>query len=176
MNTLEHLPGWTKGLVPLIAIAVVFVRCRRRPELREQFGLRAPSFAGVAVGVALVIAYMFVTDYLMAWRGPWDWQLWLKATWISNGLRILAVVFLGPIAEELIFRGILQYRLARHLPNAAAVFLIAAVWAAGHWNYSYEVRGLFFGLGSLLGFARWKTNSVWVPISMHCVWNGYAVW
>jgi CAAX amino terminal protease family. len=35
---------------------------------------------------------------------------------------------------------------------------------------------LIFVDGLLLGAARYRTKSVYVPIAMHLLWNLYAIW
>lgn len=54
--------------------------------------------------------------------------------------------------------------------------MLAAVWAAIHLDVSSSIVVLFFGAGLLLGAARWKTGSIYVPIAMHIAWNLFAVW
>ncbi|MEO6138095.1 MAG: CPBP family intramembrane glutamic endopeptidase [Luteimonas sp.] len=92
-------------------------------------------------------------------------------------LRVAAVGVLGPIAEELIFRGFLFARMLRAGINVhATIALLAAGWALLHWSYSLPVIAVIFVAGILLGLARWRTNSVIVPAAMHIIWNLFAVW
>ena len=167
-----------KVVLPIVGIAVVLVVSRMRGlSLRDGIGLKAPPRGGTALWVVIYAAYMLVTDRLMGWRGPWDFTVWREQPLVVDGLRVLAVGILGPIAEELIFRGALHARLAAtRLPIAAVIAMLALGWALLHYSYSGGVIALIFGGGLLLGAARWRTGSVVVPILMHIVWNLYAIW
>jgi membrane protease YdiL (CAAX protease family) len=122
-------------------------------------------------------AWILITNYFMEWRGPWDFSAWAKLPVFVAALRVLAVGVLGPIAEELIFRGILFHRL-RHtrVGDWGAILILAAVWAVVHTSYTSDVIALIFVSGLFLGWARKYTGSVFVPIIMHILWNLYAVW
>lgn len=174
--TTPHLPPVVKVLIPLTVIVVLYFRFWRKPNFREQFGFIAPNPLYVVAWSALLLAFMFATDAVMHWRGPWNWEPWQSAPLFTNVCRVLAVVFLGPISEELIFRGLLQSLLSRYIAKSTAIVLLSLVWAAIHMDYSLGIRTMFFALGMMLGFSRLQTKSIWTPIVMHCLWNGYAIW
>ena len=120
---------------------------------------------------------MLGTNHFMYWRGPWDFTVWQQAPWYIDALRILGVGILGPIMEELVFRGLFYGYLGRtKLDMRIAIILLAAGWALMHQAYTPGVIAVIFVYGLLLGAARWKTKSVYVPIAMHLVWNLYAIW
>lgn len=98
-------------------------------------------------------------------------------TLLIDAQRVLAVGVLGPIAEELIFRE-LFYKLLAHTPlgNVGAIVVTAVGWAILHTSYTLPVILLLLGSSVLLGIARYRSNSVLVPIAMHIVWNLYAIW
>jgi membrane protease YdiL (CAAX protease family) len=167
-----------KVAFPLLAIAVVFLVTKaRRLPWRETFGLLAPRAGQTALWMAVYLAWMLITNAIMHWRGPWDFSVWARSALIVDVLRVLAVGILGPIAEELMFRGFLYTRLSRtRIGPTVAIVLLAAFWAAIHIAYPPAVLALLFVDGLLLGFARKQTGSVIVPILMHVMWNLYAVW
>ena len=167
-----------KVVIPIAAIAVVLLVARlRRLSLRDVVGLKAPPIGATLLWVALYVAYVLVSDRLMGWRGPWDFTIWHEQPLLIDAMRVLAVGILGPIAEELIFRGVLYGRMAStRIPIPAVIGLLALGWALLHYSYTGGVIALIFGGGVLLGVARWRTGSVIVPILMHIAWNLYAVW
>jgi len=167
-----------KVVFPLVVIACVFVVARlRRLSWREDLGLIRPPAGESALWIAVYVAWMLLTDRLIGWRGPWDFTVWVQSPLIVNVLRVLAVSFLGPIGEELTFRGFLYGRLARtRLGVVGTIVVLAAAWAAIHTDYSLPVVLVIFVSGLLLGVARYRTGSVLLPIAMHVVWNLYAVW
>jgi membrane protease YdiL (CAAX protease family) len=182
MNFFASLPPLQATLLkvafPLIAIvAVLLVAKHRRLSLRENLGLIPPRPAQAALWLAIYLAWMLATNLIMDWRGPWDFSPWARSPMIINVLRVLAVGILGPIAEELIFRGLLYDRFSRtRLGATTTIVILAAIWAGIHFSYPPGVIALLFVDGLLLGFARRQTGSIIVPILMHVAWNLYAIW
>jgi len=179
------MPDWPqlartllKAAIPLVAIAVVFLAARmRRLSLRDDIGLKAPPLGESAVWLLVYAAWMLGTNYVMFWRGPWDFTVWQKSPLIIDAIRVLAVGFLGPIAEELVFRGLLYARFVRtRLGVRWTIFVLAAAFAVLHTAYTPAVIAIIFVDGLLLGAARYRTKSVYVPIAMHILWNLYAIW
>lgn len=168
-----------KIIIPLVLILGVLRLAHRRsiPIGAEGLGIVPPPWLRTAVWVTTFGLWMLATDQLMGWRGPWNWAPWQEASpWVGIA-RVLAVALLGPIAEELIFRGILYARLSRtRVGPIGAIAILAAVWAAIHYSYAPPILGLLFLNGIWLGFARRDCASVIPPILMHIVWNAYAVW
>lgn len=82
---------------------------------------------------------------------------------------ILYAVILGPICEELIFRGVTM-RLARQaLPFFLANLMQAALFGAFHMNW---MQGCYaFALGLLLGFVCEKGGSIYYSILLHILFN-----
>jgi membrane protease YdiL (CAAX protease family) len=170
--------AFAKASVPLIATAAVFVAARRRQwSLRDDLGLASPAIRQLVFWLAIYVAFMLGSNAVMGWRGPWDFAPWKAQPLIVSVLRVLAVGVLGPIGEELMFRGFFFSRLARtRLGSEVAIVLVAAAWTAIHVAYAPPILALIFVAGILLGLARWRSGSVIVPIAMHIVWNLYAVW
>jgi hypothetical protein len=167
-----------KVAFPLLAIVIVILGVKLRGRsLREVLGLFPPRASQAALWMAIYLAWMLLTDLFMNWRGPWDFSGWARSSMIVNVLRVLAVCILGPIAEELIFRGALYYRFSQtRLGPTVTIVILAAIWAVIHIAYTPGVIAVIFVGGLLLGFARRQTGSVILPILMHIAWNLYAVW
>jgi membrane protease YdiL (CAAX protease family) len=168
-----------KVLLPLVGIGAVWLVSTRRFHLnmRDDLRLVAPAPGPTLLWLALALAWMLGTDYLMNWRGPWNFGPWqVQAGWVSVA-RVLGVGILGPITEELIFRGLLYARLRQaRLNEWLVIMLLAAGWALLHQDYSAAIIAVIFVEGLLLGTARRFTGSLVVPILMHIAWNLYAVW
>jgi membrane protease YdiL (CAAX protease family) len=167
-----------KVLIPGAAIALVFLLARRRKlSHADDLGLRPAPLGEATVWVLLYAAWMLGTNHFMNWRGPWDFSGWAAAPVLVNILRVVGVGVLGPIAEELIFRGGLFSQLMKTRLKAAGTILVTALaWSVLHYSYTAGVIAVIFVDGLLLGAARYRTRSVYVPIVMHLVWNFYAMW
>jgi membrane protease YdiL (CAAX protease family) len=166
-----------KAVVPLVMIGfVLLVARRRRLSFRDTLGFAAPAPGAAALWIGVYIAWMLATNAVMGWRGPWDFEPWRNMPLMAAILRVLAVAIIGPIAEELVFRGLFYALLVGRIGWIATVLGTALVWSCLHYAESPAVIALFFVDGVLLGAARHHTRSLYVPIAMHVTWNLYAIW
>jgi membrane protease YdiL (CAAX protease family) len=163
--------------VAVSGAAIALVLFKSRHMAREEVGLVRPARLPLTLGIMLLyVGWMLGTNALMGWRGPWDWTPWLAAPLLASILRVLAVGILGPIAEELIFRGWVFALLRTRVGVAVTLLLTSAGWALLHYDYSWAVIGVILVDGLLLGLARLTSRSVYPPIAMHIIYNLYAVW
>ena len=166
--------GAVKAGVAGAVVAIILFRTRKLPA--AEMGFARPPLQAALLFLAIYRAWMFGTDAVLHWRGPWDWGPWIAAPLLASALRVLAVCVLGPTGEELLFRGWLFGFLLRRIGTAATIVVTAAAWAVLHYTYSLPVIGVIFVDGLLLGLARWKTRSLFPPIVMHMLYNLYAIW
>jgi membrane protease YdiL (CAAX protease family) len=160
----------------LIAVTALIVR-RRHLSWRDDVGVRAAPAGATVAWIAIYAAWMLGTNAVMHWRGPWDFSPWRNAPLLVDVGRVVTVGILGPIAEELFFRGALYGWLMRVRVNAfATVLVLAAAWSLMHVAYTPAVIALIFIDGLLLGAARHQMKSIVVPMLMHVMWNLYAIW
>lgn len=85
------------------------------------------------------------------------------------------IIFSGvAFAEELTFRGYLQYILGRKNQMVGMIFT-AGVFALNHlFNIqNYTLLSLIYLMvaGILFGVIRMKTKSIWFPLGFHIAWN-----
>lgn len=89
---------------------------------------------------------------------------------VVNALSIVVFVILGPVVEEVLFRGILLHRWAARWNPRAAMLYTSLLYAILH----VEIIGQFvFAL--LLAKLYIKSRSLHAPIFCHMVTNGFAV-
>jgi len=82
---------------------------------------------------------------------------------------LLVVGLLGPVAEEIFFRGFALAGLRRRFGDRAALILTAALFAVFHIEPTIYVPIFFFGI--VLGWIYLKTNSLWPSIFIHVIHN-----
>src|SRR5207237_9535608 len=90
-------------------------------------------------------------------------------------LLLLSFVFLGPLQEELVFRGFFLRGFIPAIGVWPAIILTSAVWAVSHGQYEWFFVGEIFGLGLLFGWLRWRGESTILTFILHAVVNGTAV-
>lgn len=84
-------------------------------------------------------------------------------------LQIAALVVLVPIAEELLFRGILQGELSLRFSRTTRVLVSSVIFAVFHLDL---IQGSYvFLAGIILALAYELTGSLLVPIFMHILFN-----
>lgn len=84
-------------------------------------------------------------------------------------LIIFSTCILVPIAEELIFRGIVQGELSRVMPGVRAVIIQSVIFAAIHIDPIQVSYVLIPAL--VLGAVYEWTKSIYIPIFLHMVFN-----
>ena len=114
----------------VVAVLLLWFRLRHKP-LGKAAGLRRCSgwtaafsaFAALGLFVAINLALALLPE---AWLTAYNADM---APIASTGLfTALSIVVVGPLAEELVFRGIIQTRLLRAMPPWTAVVLQAALF------------------------------------------------
>ena len=165
-----------KAGVSLAGVAILGLRIYRSGKPPQWFGVARPRVAATIAFIAAYLAWMLASNALIDWRGPWDFRPWQQAPLLASALRVLAVCVLGPMVEELLFRGILFSWLKERLPIGPVIALTSVGWALLHWSYAWPVIAVIAVDGVLLGVARWRTRSVVPPIAMHMLYNLYAIW
>lgn len=89
-------------------------------------------------------------------------------------LQVLVVMAVIPaIAEESLFRGLLQPLLGRHVNKHAAIWITALIFGLLHSQYLAFLSISI--LGALLGYLREWTNSLWLPTILHFFNNASIV-
>ncbi|HIY39158.1 MAG TPA: CPBP family intramembrane metalloprotease [Candidatus Agathobaculum merdigallinarum] len=84
---------------------------------------------------------------------------------------LLGACILGPVCEELLFRGLLAGRLARYGQKPAAL-VSALLFGLYHANLSQFFYA--FALGLLLTYVYFYTGSLKAPILLHMLFNFYG--
>lgn len=101
-----------------------------------------------------------------------DWRMWTYP---------LALVVAAPIAEEMLFRGLLFATLAPVLKQPKLVIGATAVlWALIHAGQGWAKVVALVPVGLVLGAARYRTGSLWPGIAGHMALNAaglaYMMW
>jgi len=86
---------------------------------------------------------------------------------------VLGVGVLAPVAEELMFRGIIQSRLVQRWGAPVGIVVASVLFAVAHADPQHAISVLPMGL--MLGWMAHHTGSIRVPILVHLLNNTFAV-
>jgi uncharacterized protein len=82
----------------------------------------------------------------------------------------------APITEEFFARGFLYRGWSETaLRPGGAILLSSLVWTALHLQYDWFFLGEVFSIGLLLGYLRYRSNSIWLTVVLHGLNNLGAV-
>jgi membrane protease YdiL (CAAX protease family) len=166
------------ALFYLLILAVVLVLASGL-DPREVFALRSPTSWGVAGGLALTL---LISLLLVAWLlepvlGAGEEQGFDPTGWDADRapafvLNAVVTAGLGPLVEELLFRGIGFYLFAQ-FGELAAVLVTASAFALVH-GIAVGLP-IFFIIGAGLGLIRSRTRSLYPAFLLHAAFNGVAL-
>ena len=150
-----------------------FVKKSPKVKLGQIFGLRSVlAVVGTVVGLVLFLNAAFVIVYQIAPKVIEDYNQLMEDAGIGvdSIAMIIYAIILGPILEELCFRGVTYGILKKaNLKPGFVIAISAVLFGIMHMNL---VQGVYAAvLGLLLGFLRYKYRSVIITITTHILFN-----
>lgn len=122
------------------------------------------SFADIVLYVLTDLALSLLPE---AWMAAYNADM---SVLTSTGLNtFLTMAVLGPLAEELAFRGVIQTRLERAMPPWLALVLQAAIFGLVHGTPIQMAYAFLMGLA--FGFLRRRTGSILPGFAAHAAFN-----
>jgi membrane protease YdiL (CAAX protease family) len=140
-----------------------------------------PVFYVVGVAIAVIIAgigfnYLYSTYVIPGVEMQDEIRRMFASipkTAFNSVLLFLAVAVVAPLVEELLFRGILQNSLAKHMPIWVAIALASAIFAAMHMQLT--AFPALMVIGASFGLLYHLTGSLRVNILVHMLNNAAAL-
>jgi CAAX protease family protein len=167
------------GIVIYGVLLLILVWIGRGLPAREFFALRRPASWPNALGLALLsYVVIFAGAGLIIWAlGAGDEQGLTPDAWDSSragayAANFVSVALVGPIVEELMYRGAGMTLLARYGP-AVAVVVTGVAFGLGHGLVLALAALIFFGL--VTAVLRLKTASVYPCMLVHCAFNATSL-
>lgn len=166
----------------LVLMAVIGFRVRQGRFPASSLDLRAPPRWSTALAWwGAFLAYMLVVEVLLYRAGLLELG-GFHHQGLPAAVRILGMVLLAPVAEELFFRGVLLNLLHQKLGRwQLAVIIQAALFTLLH-NFTWrgDAMGGFYAVQSfvdamLFAWARRGSGSLATPMAMHATGNTIAV-
>jgi membrane protease YdiL (CAAX protease family) len=165
-------------VIYLILLAIVLWIGRGLPQ-RDFLALRRPASWGRALRLALggYVAIFIGAGLLIVALDAGDEQGLTPDKWDSSRLgpyaaNFVAVAIVGPVVEELTYRGAGMTLFLRY-GTAVAVVVSALGFGLGHGLVVALPALVFFGL--VTAFIRLRTDSVYPSMLVHCAFNATSL-
>lgn len=96
--------------------------------------------------------------------------------WGHLVLLVISIGILGPVLEEVIFRGVIYRRLEKSRVGVkGAIIITSVVFTFIHLQYSWQVLLVLLPGSFVLGYVRYKTGNLNYCIVIHCLGNILAL-
>lgn len=162
----------------LILLGIVLTLARDLP-VREFFALRRPRSWPRALGIALgaYIAIFLGAGLLLQVLGAGDEQGLTPDGWDSSragayAANVVAVALVGPIVEELLYRGA-GMTLFSFLGAWPAVAITSLAFGLAHGLVLALAALVFFGV--VTAVVRLRTDSIYPCMLVHCAFNATSL-
>ena len=178
-NALYQYSTAASELILFAIILGVVLLIARGLSKREAFALRRPVSWGRAIGLGIAvfivigIANAVLNPLLHAGREqgltPSGWEPKHAGAFAVN---LLAFAVIGPIVEELTFRGLGFFLLE---PYGQTVAIVVIGLTFGLWHGLIEALPILVVFGTGLAFLRSRTESIYPGMILHATFNGAAL-
>lgn len=173
------------SLLVLSALSISIIKVRAGDSLRYLAIKPFPLVLGIRM-LGLLLLFMIASQALTYWldKAPSDFVDPLYQSVSSVGLLVFAMVVIAPIYEELVFRGLLWSAISEQFAGQyststgamIASIVTSLIFAVIHLQYGIYEMSTIVVLALLFCYARFKSGSLLLPILMHIINNGAAMW
>jgi uncharacterized protein len=169
------------GLPAVVAAVWLPVRLSRT-LFADYLALRLPSWQNLLIGIVAMAAVVMGWDAVSRATGHevtagFMGEVLQSAT--ADGalwLAVLAFAVAAPMSEEFFARGFLYRGWSESfLRVPGAIVLSSLVWTSLHLQYDWFFLGEVFSIGLVLGYIRYRSQSIWLTILLHGLNNLAAV-
>jgi membrane protease YdiL (CAAX protease family) len=164
------------GLMGL-GLIIGTVHLWKRKSMTAFLGLSMPTAMQFLKWLGIFILLAIVLEVLMRLSPQFqtDFMEKVLATSTNKFLLLLGVGLMAPLFEEFLLRGLLLGSIRHMTDEHSANALTAGVFTLMHLQYSWTVMLLILPMGIILGYARVRSGSIWVPVVLHILNNSLSV-
>ncbi|MCB0764301.1 MAG: CPBP family intramembrane metalloprotease [Flavobacteriales bacterium] len=158
-------------------LILISVLLWKRGATQGFLGLRTPTWRAMLAWTAIFIILGVLIESLSYLFPVFRTDFMAQVVESTGNMFLLyvGVGILAPLFEELLLRGLLYGSLRHILDQHASVAISAGVFTMMHMQYSWAVMLLILPMGVVLGYARARSGSIWVPFVLHMLNNMASV-
>ena len=165
--------------VTTVLLVLLFTVWFNRANLKE-LGLKKANRQdllkyGLVGGIMIMTLVVLLGMLINYWQPQIDPQLFEAMLRSVGGLTGFIIMFglgaiMAPFSEELYFRGMIYPVFRNYLGPLGGALVAGLIFGIAHWDF-WRTLPLAVG-GALLCYIYEKTDSIWVPMLAHGMWNG----
>jgi len=164
-----------KLLLPVATLLILVVVMRARGLSWQNLGVVVPHWKSAAVWVVGWSIWVALAEVLATSLGAAPPERWQGRSGSMLAILFVGMVLLAPLAEELLFRGLIYWRVAQTPAGVPGAILAGAViFTVIHLQYGFREWVFILADGILLGLARYQSGSVLLTTFLHALGNLYA--
>lgn len=180
----SSLSGLAVSLLMQVAMYVPFII--RYVALPRMTGYAAPGVLRRGLWTAAALALILIPAAAMEQLGLYEWLAKLTGCPMQQEvvnimgnsgtahrvLLVAAAVIMAPIGEEIFFRGFLYNLMRRFCGVLPAALLGGLFFGVMHGSLAQMLPLTLFGIVQCVAYE--KARSLWLPISVHAVFNSFS--
>lgn len=154
--------------------ALTYALCQKEQSFLDYLSLRENWSRGLALGLAIAVAYLYFA-VLKGMHKPSIVFSTDSAVWLN-------FIIGSPVAEEVLFRGVLFKELASNMKWGWAMFLSSVLFTVLHFPVWILIEQMPVGIlaqnavsifmyGVVFAALMKATKSLWAPLAAHCTNN-----
>lgn len=129
---------------------------------------------GVSLAMFIILVLSYLDTIISLDKIPGNYNDLIQTIMGGNYIiTFITVGILGPIMEEIVFRGFILKELRKIMPTAGAIIVQAFLFGLIHLNILQSSYAFVIGL--VLGIAFVATKSLYAPILIHLSFNTFNV-
>lgn len=174
VNGVLNALALTAGMAVLLPAAIREMH-RQQPDVRHRnrknraggaavYILLIVCAAALAVGMNLLLTYMGLTQASVRYE-----QVSRAQHGVGLGLGLILYGVISPLAEEIVFRGLIYNRLRRELQVLPAVVICGVLFGVYHGNVVQGIYGSILGIVITLMYEWYR--SLCAPVLFHAAAN-----
>lgn len=164
-------------ILPMLATITLFFvgKAWLKPDLQKKKGFSLSSMGKYLVFMlGMNVFCSILVNLIRWWLGihSYGGQMLFTCQTVLNFLILLYIVVIGPVFEELLFRGVILRTLDRY-HRVFAILISSALFGMMHLNGIQLIPSFF--TGCVLAYASLKEDSILLPILLHILNNLFSL-